>query len=107
VTKGIKSPAWGRVQEKHFKSNNHWTKYASKYSTSMLQTNILWFPPVSQDIHVTESLQLFFNSLNSKTDMNDIGRFGSYPTVNKLRLSYENKSVNVLTVSGLCWIWDS
>jgi ABC-type Mn2+/Zn2+ transport system ATPase subunit len=23
VTKGIKSPAWGRVQEKHFKSNNH------------------------------------------------------------------------------------
>jgi len=94
VTKGIKSPAWGRVQEKHFKSNSHLTKYASEYSTSMLQTNIAWFPLVSQDTQVTVCLQLSFNSLNSKTDMNGIGRFGSYPSVNKLRLGYENKSVN-------------
>jgi hypothetical protein len=40
VKNGNKSQARGRVQEKHFKSNNHLTKYAGKYSKSMLQTNI-------------------------------------------------------------------
>jgi hypothetical protein len=39
VTNGNKSQAWGRFQEKHFKSNSHLTKYTGKYSKSMLQTN--------------------------------------------------------------------